>query len=99
MNYIDIPFAVKANFDQLPEDKKQQVHGMWQTQKKEAQTALILAIFGFSLFYVGKTGLGILMLCTCGGCWIWWIIEITKAKKRAEEANVEILQKLIMQVG
>lgn len=98
VSYIDIPFAVKAAFDGLPEEKQQQVYSMWQSEKKSEQTALILAIFGFSLFYVGKAGLGILMLVTGGGCWVWWIIEMTKAKKRAEEANVEILQRLIMQV-
>jgi len=43
-------------------------------------TLLLLSIFfgslGVDRFYVGKVGTGILKLITCGGCGIWWIIDI-----------------------
>jgi TM2 domain-containing membrane protein YozV len=41
---------------------------------------LLLSIFlgslGIDRFYVGKIGTGILKLITCGGCGIWWIIDL-----------------------
>ncbi len=42
-------------------------------------TALLLCFFlgcfGIHSFYVGKTGVGILQLLTCGGCGIWAFID------------------------
>ena len=50
------------------------------TQGKDWLVTLLLAIFlgglGVHRFYVGKTGTGILMLCTCGGLGIWSLIDI-----------------------
>jgi len=43
-------------------------------------TLLLLSIFlgglGVDRFYVGKAGTGILKLLTCGGCGVWWLIDL-----------------------
>lgn len=99
MQYMDIPIASRPIFDRLPEDKKQHVYMAYQGAKKDSTTALILSIFGLSLIYVGKVGLWIAFLFTAAGCGIWGIIEIINAKKRADQCNVDTINKLIMQVG
>jgi TM2 domain len=47
---------------------------------KSQLTALILAMLlgflGIHRFYLGHIGLGILQLLTCGGCLIWYIIDV-----------------------
>lgn len=37
---------------------------------------LLLGMFGAHKFYEGKTGMGILYLCTLGLCGIGWIVDI-----------------------
>jgi TM2 domain-containing membrane protein YozV len=47
-------------------------------QGKSWTVTLILAILlpGIDRIYTGHIGLGILKLVTCGGFWIWWLVDI-----------------------
>jgi TM2 domain-containing membrane protein YozV len=36
----------------------------------------VLGVFGAHRFYVGKTGTGVLMLCTLGGGGLWWLYDL-----------------------
>ena len=70
---------------------------------KDPTTVLIIAILigtlGIDRFMLGEAGLGIAKLLTCGGCYIWWIIDIVSAQDRARQYNYKKLQEVLMMQG
>ena len=49
-------------------------------QAKDPTISIILSIivgsWGIDRIYIGDVGLGIIKLLTCGGCGIWWLIDL-----------------------
>lgn len=64
-------------------------------QMTEPTVAIILSIFlgvlGVDRFYIGDTGLGVGKLLTCGGCYIWWLIDIFLIIDATKQRNFERL--------
>ena len=55
-------------------------HERRNVSEKSWGITLLCFILGIGLhyFYVGKIGTGILYLVTCGGFYIWWLIDLYK---------------------
>ncbi len=70
---------------------------------KDPTTGLILSIllgtWGVDRFMLGEVGLGLLKLFTCGGCYIWWIVDMVNAKKMVQEHNYKKLVDTLMMQG
>ncbi len=49
--------------------------------------AIFAGIHGGHRFYTGEIGLGIAQCITCGGCWVWSIIEWINIEVIVEKAN------------
>lgn len=61
---------------------------------KDPTTALIISvceffiqIHGISRFYIGDIGIGVAKLLTCGGCDIWWLIDLFFISDATRERN------------
>lgn len=58
---------------------------------KKPLTLLLISIFfgelGVDRFMLGDTGLGVAKLLTCGGCYIWWIIDLFSIQDKTREYN------------
>ena len=70
---------------------------------KDPTTILIISILigslGIDRFMLGEAGLGIAKLLTCGGCYIWWIIDMVNAQDRTRQYNYKKLQEALMMQG
>jgi len=64
-------------------------------QFKDPMTSLILSILvgslGVDRFYLGDIGLGVGKLITCGGAYIWWLIDIFLIQDVTKRKNFELL--------
>lgn len=64
-------------------------------QMKDPTIALVLSIIvghlGIDRIYLEDYVLGILKLITCGGCFVWWIIDLFLIMNKTKEKNLETL--------
>ena len=64
-------------------------------QFKDPTMALILSVvvgsLGVDRFYIGDVGLGVGKLLTCGGAYIWWLIDIFMIQDATRRKNLEML--------
>lgn len=67
---------------------------------KDPTIAIVLSVFvgfyGVDRFYLGQAGLGIGKLLTCGGCWIWAIIDWFVIRDATKEVNFRKLQSYLV---
>lgn len=66
---------------------------------KDPQTSLIVSILGGSLgidrFIIGDIGIGIAKLLTCGGFYIWTIVDWFMIQGATREKNMQALQQFL----
>ena len=63
-------------------------------QFKDPTMALILSVLvgslGVDRFYIGDVGLGVGELLTCGGAYIWWLIDLFMIQDATRKKNMEM---------
>ena len=64
-------------------------------QAKDPTISIILSIIvgslGIDRIYIGDIGLGILKLITCGGCGLWWLIDLFLIMDATKQKNLQQL--------
>ena len=70
---------------------------------KKPVIALVLGItlgpFGADRFYIGDIGLGIAKLCTCGGFYLWWLIDMFLIMGETRKKNYYLLMNTLNTLG
>ena len=70
-------------------------------QFKDPMISLILSILvgslGVDRFYLGDIGLGVGMLMTCGGAYIWCLIDIFLIQDATKKKNMELIGLILNQ--
>jgi len=81
---------MKETLDKLDESKFMMVQAI---DLKDPQTLLIVSIFGGHLgidrFMLGEVGLGVGKLLTCGGFFVWYIIDLFMIIDATKENNFQ----------
>ncbi len=91
---------IKEALEQLDDSKFIIIYSL--ALKDTSKLLLISALVGFfaiDRFILGDIGLGILKLLTCGGCYIWWIIDIINSKQMTQEYNYKKLKNTLALQG
>ena len=61
---------------------------------KDPTIALILSVIvgslGIDRFYIGDVGLGVGKLLTCGGAYIWWLVDLFMIQDATRRKNMEM---------
>ncbi|QQS49949.1 MAG: TM2 domain-containing protein [Bacteroidota bacterium] len=57
--------------------------------------SLFAGTFGIDRFIIGDTGLGVAKLLTCGGLYVWTIVDWFLIMGRTREVNMEKLQTIL----
>jgi uncharacterized membrane protein len=69
-------------------------------QFKDPTMAIILSVLvgslGVDRFYIGDVGLGVGKLLTCGGAYIWWLIDIFMIQDATKRKNMEMTTVIIL---
>lgn len=82
---------VKATLPQLTQEQYQAALAL---DYKDPTMMLIISllggILGIDRFVLNDTVLGIIKLLTCGGLYIWWIVDFFLIQDRAKEHNFEL---------
>lgn len=107
MEQLKIELFLAQNADKLPHEKLAMVRNaliqlddakaisIQTIEFKEPTTILLLAaVAGFFVadrFVLGQVGLGLLKMFTCGGLYIWWIVDIISATRRTKYRNYKEL--------
>lgn len=64
-------------------------------QLKDPYVALVFSIclgwLGVDRFYIGSAGIGVGKLLTCGGAYIWWLIDCFFIMDATRDKNLEYL--------
>lgn len=70
---------------------------------KDPNTILLLSILlgtlGIDRFMLGDASMGVVKLLTCGGVYIWWILDMISAQQRAQEYNYKQLCDTLLAQG
>ena len=51
--------------------------------------SLFAGTLGIDRFLIGQTGMGVAKLLTCGGCFIWYIIDLFQIMDLTKKTNFE----------
>jgi len=69
-------------------------------QFKDPTTALLISIFaghlGIDRFFIGDTGMGVGKLLTCGGLYVWYIVDWFLIQGATKEKNMEQFNRAFM---
>ena len=115
MEQLKVDLFLAQNADKLPHEKLAMVRNallqlddvkaitIQTIEFKEPTTTLLLAavagFFAADRFALGQIGLGLLKMFTCGGLYIWWIVDIISATNRTKYRNYKELSKALSMYG
>jgi hypothetical protein len=96
----DLPSIAATAYSGLTEEQQVAFSSYYTRNKRSTGLMLILAIFlPVQLFFLGRSGLGILFLLTGGGFGVWYVIEWFLTPKRVRDYNARVASDALALIG
>lgn len=96
------PYQLNQIITELPNLTEAQFQALLSQDFKDPTMMLIVSllggILGIDRFILNDTGMGVLKLLTCGGFYIWMIIDWFIIQDRAKEYNYNLLVQTVNRV-
>lgn len=93
-----IPFESIFSLKEQLKDMDYSTASIILAQAKDPTIAIILSVvvgsLGIDRIYIGDIGLGILKLITCGGCGLWWLIDLFLIMDATKQKNLQHILEL-----
>ncbi len=87
----DLPSFAASAYSGLSEDQQVAFSGYYTKNKRNLGLMLLLAFFlPVQLFFLGRSGLGIIFILTGGGFGVWYVIEWFLTPKRVRDYNARV---------
>lgn len=85
-----LPSTVKQALGKMPDESQATFEEEYKRKKRNPVTLLICSLFGIHYFVQGEIGKGLLFVCTLGGLWIWWTIDIFTTYGKSKRFNDDL---------
>ena len=93
-----MPSSIRAAYEKLTDDQKIHFAEAYQRDRLSPSVMQIMAFFGLHYLYLGKFGMFLAFLFTGGGVLIWWLYDLSRASKLADNANAEVSMKILKDI-
>jgi hypothetical protein len=93
-----LPLSIVTAYEKLNDEQKLYFAEAYQRDRVSPSVIQITTILGLHYLFLGKFGIFLVFFFTGGGALIWWLYDITRGSKLADNANAEVCMKILKDI-
>lgn len=94
---VQLPDSLIPLYESLDPVVQEAVIRDYRSRKKSYEFGIWSALIGWQYLYLGRVGMQFAFWFTCGGLWVWYVIDIFRLNNMVERFNEDLAKGLIVQ--